>query len=777
MQPSSSLAGPTYVLVVIAAVMLQLSLYDRQGPSPQEWIHLAFVLAVAFGLRYKSHFGGKVVGKVVSLIGFSALLLAPMAWNTIGRQTGYYGQPFEVQEALCLRNLMLGLAVGVDDKRSKLFASLASCFLALFSLLWLMNYWIIALLVAYTITGMWWLLGAYWDRLSHCFLTQSERVIPWKPAICATALAVLVILLMFPLVTGQNFTTAIQGFLPSSGGTGSQDEYSYGGVGDGPQMVSAKENASSFGPIESELFLESKMPSLYDVFNEFSDPPPKPMKKKRIRAIPLAPGQMQENHQRRGITQKSGREFSAVRKRKKETRSVKDSRSHALLQVAGRVPVHLGLYAYDMWDGHKLTSSDSVDPIPMRFETDVSEGKNWVRYDGASPDDLLTYVERHEIRIINLKSDRVPSPPNLRGVHIDRIHTHRFFDTTQDGMLAMDVDFIPQLTVLHIESLRRRSSQIPTLEPRPESTRSPESAIVNLAHEWTAGISQGWPQIEAVCARLQSEYTLDPEALAPQDVEDAAEYFLVDAKRGPDYLFAASAALMFQSLGYETRVVSGFYAKPENFDRQSRLTSVYADDAHFWVEVLATSSVGGKTTQDRWLTVEPSPGYQVLHAPESIWSLLLQRAALTWHVVRRNPVATVALVVFFVAAWRNKAAVADLIITCWWRLHHRWGGVRHQVLSTLRLLDRRARVRGCPRPGALSLGKWKLTQCPEQSEAAHWETAFLSLANWALYAEVHATHHSHAEVTALCRTVATAALRPPKRQSFFASSNHDEEAK
>ena len=769
MRSSSALAGPTYLLVTIATMMLQFNLYDRQGLSPQEWVHLAFALAVSFVIRYKNKLGNKTTGHFVSFLGFSALVIAPIVWDSFGRQTGRFGQPFEIIVVLSLRNMMLGLTFGVDDKRSKMFASLASCFLALFSLLWLLNYWNIALLVVYTITGMWWLLGAYWDRLSDCFLTHSERAIPWKPAICATAFVGVLTLLVFPLVNSQYYTTAIQGFVPSSGGTGFQDDYASGGVGDGSQMVSAKEDASSFGPIESELFLESKMPSLYDAINEFSDPPPKPKKRKRIKAIPLGANQAKQNHQRRGTTQKAGREFSAVRKRKREIPRVQDLRSHALLQVAGRVPVHLGLYAYDTWDGHKLTSSNSVQPSTMQLEADELSGKNWVRYVGMSTDNLLTYKERHEIRVINLKSDRVPSPSNLRGVHIDKIHTPRFFNTTQDGMLSMDVDFIPQLTVLHLESLRRRATHIPPIERRPGDSNSSAEEFARIARQWTADIPHGWAQIEAICARLQNEYKLDREALVSQDVEDAAEYFLLDSKQGPDYLFATSAALLIRSLGFETRVVSGFYADPDNYDYQSRLTSVYADDAHFWVEVLASppiaESSGEQTGPERWLTVEPSPGYQVLLAPETLWSQLLYRAALTWQVVRSNPLTALAIVALVLVTWRNRADAVDLAITCWWRLHHKWGDIRHQVISTLRLLERRARVRGCPRPSALSLSKWNLSQNPGQTDDLDWEVAFLSLANWALYAEGHAASYSRDEVNDLCRAAATFALRPSRMQS------------
>ena len=70
MQSNSSLAGPTYLLVAIATLMLQLAIYDRQGPAPQEWIQLAIVMIVALVLRYKHQLGKATTGRVLSIVGF-----------------------------------------------------------------------------------------------------------------------------------------------------------------------------------------------------------------------------------------------------------------------------------------------------------------------------------------------------------------------------------------------------------------------------------------------------------------------------------------------------------------------------------------------------------------------------------------------------------------------------------------------------------------------------------------------------------------------------------
>lgn len=764
-QHKSSLAGPTYVLMAVATSMLQIALYDRQGFVSHEWVQLGVVLGVGLIIQRIDKWSNPKAGNAIATLSFMVIAGMPFLTDAFSRTYSLFGIPFEIQMVLCLRNLMICLGLGNRDSRSLLFASLASGFLTLFSFLWLMNRWTIALVFVYAVVGMWWLMGIYWDRLSGCFVSRSERRIPWKPVLGAALLGVIVLLASLPFATGSNYTTAIRGLLPSSGGTGRQDEFAFGGVGDGPQMVSAKENASGFGPIESELFLESKMPSLYDAINEFSDAVPKPKKKGRQRAIPLAPSQMQENHQRRGITQRAGREFSAIRRQKQETPKVKDLRSRALLQVVGRVPVHLGMYAYDTWDGRSLTSSDSAHGGQLTLDRDAFNNKSWAKLVGVNADECLSYQDQHELRILNLKTDRIPAPPNVSGVNIDKIHTEKFFRMSPDGMLALDMDRIPQLTVMHVQSLQRRGTHPPRLALTESHTPLFSDSLTTIAQGWTNGVEQGWPQVEAICTRLRMEYALDPKAMVPEHVEDAASHFLTESKCGPDYLFATSAVLLLRTLGYETRVVSGFYADPKNYDRQSRITSVYAKDAHFWVEILASSKNlddmdSSQRTSNYWIAVEPSPGYEVLLAPESFWSHLLTRAALTWHAIKGNPIQTFAIGSMLILAWFAKAHLLDLLVTIWWLVVHRWGDLRYRVTSTVRLLERRAAAHGCPRAPGVPLGKWCQTVAPTPNHAEIWQEPFVDVANWAFYGGLTNSGYSNEEVVILCKQAAASGMLP-----------------
>ena len=71
---------------------------------------------------------------------------------------------------------------------------------------------------------------------------------------------------------------ALAGLVPTSGGTDWSDPDARSGVGDGDNEVSASEHPESVGFTESEVYLETDRPSLYDSFNETYGEPFKPKK-------------------------------------------------------------------------------------------------------------------------------------------------------------------------------------------------------------------------------------------------------------------------------------------------------------------------------------------------------------------------------------------------------------------------------------------------------------------------------------------------------------------
>lgn len=726
MSNSTHISRITLVLVSLSAALLQVAIDNR---LPGAGIPLlAASMAIAIGVRFYAGRSPSEDWAGWSVAAIVALALLPYGWEFASRNFVGVGQPLEVQLACMLRNIMLGLAAVQFLPRARATTALASLFLVVVGFLWCTNTWTTALLVVYAAVGMWWLVGTYWERLGGRFADETEPSAPVRPAVLAGLAIGIVSLAVAPFAASSSATTALAGFFPSSGGTSWNDPFAHGGVGDGDQMVAAEDNASSFGPVESDLFLESKMPSLYDVFNEFSEPSTPKKRKLSRRAIPLAPSSMQINHQKKGITQKATREFSTVRQPTKRRSNTEDYLSKSLLLVSGQTPLHLALETFDQWDGRSLIAADSTEPLSLKLRDPDKSGRRWVDLSVIPPSEVFTTQSETQVRVVNLRTDRVPSPPNTTSVTLDRLHSASMFSFASDGSLAMQVEHIPQLSILRLRSALRDRSVEPALVT--SEAVSDSTLVSDLATSWTAGVPRGWPQVQVVVDRLRSEYEHDPKAMIPESADDAVEHFLVHAKRGPDYLFAASAAVMLRSLGYETRVRGGLYASPDRYDRVSRLTTVLPEDVHFWVEVKSSQGVEftkeGKTNHGTWVTIEPTPGYDVLYAPESLFAFWARIGWQALGAVAAHPVRSIVVCCLMGLLVIKRRTLLDAALSVVWSVQARLSGPRELACFTLRVFEWRAWLYGNRRPAGTPIGRW---------EALAGQDVFLSAVGWALYGE------------------------------------------
>jgi hypothetical protein len=730
----------TLLLVALAATLVQVSLYDRQPAPTSGWLLLACSAAIV-SLVHRKTAAVSDANELRRAVVLPLLLIAlPLVWDVATRWLLGIGDPYEVQLAYVLRNLMLTLVARAREDRALNYAAFASFFLVLFCSLWTLRPVTIAMLGAYALAGLWWLMERCWKPLNRHFAAGSEVRLPMRPASLALALVALVLLAATPLANTKGVTTALRGFLPSSGGTSLSDPLAHGGVGDGEQMVAAKDHASSFGPMECELYLESEMPSLYDAFNESSESVPD--KKKRLRrAIPLAPGQSQFNHQKRGLTQQASREFSAVRQTSPRQMAVSDVPSAALLLWSGRTPMHLALEAYDQWDGRSLRSSSAAAPLEISLKEADAEGNRWLQLQEQSLASAERYSIDSQVRVVNLRTDRIPTPTAATAVTMDGLHTAAMFRTAEDGSLGMDVEHVPQLTIFRFRSLLRDRSVAPV--PRRTAERALPSNLQSIAAAWTTDIPEGWRQVDAVVERLRRDYVHDPGAMAPDSDGDAVEHFLKVSRRGPDYLFAASAAVLMRSLGYETRVRSGFYVNPKNYDRISRLTPITAADAHFWVEVLATDG--------EWIAIEPTPGFEMLYAPESVLSWLTRKANEAYRHIAENPWPVAATVSLLAVAIVLRRRMLDTLLVVMWFARSQSGDLRRRARVTLWTLEWRAWANGRYRPAHAPLGRW---------DALTGHADFLAVASWAIYGEGTPAPLPADAAHAACRRAALITLRP-----------------
>ena len=718
-------------------------------------------------------------------------LLLPAGGEVVFRALGVGDAP-ELVLLACLQNAALMLAAFSHHRRCQQTAVLLASFLVLFALVIgsRRGGWVLA--GVYGVLVLWWLMARYWDKVSQARAAASvQRCLPVRSSVLAGT--VLVVLIAGAAVGGVGSTTyVLHGFLPTSGGDRWHDPYARAGAGDGDALVAGKEDAMSFGPVESELFLESNMPTLYDMFNEQYGVPPK-LQAKRERSIALDPGNVKHAHQRIAKSQRSGREFSTLRARGElKRRPLADRAAPAMLYAVGPVPLHLALEYFDRFDGAawQQTSATAAPQPQLRVET--QGGTPWINVRAGCGWPVLGEVERHAVKFINLQSRRVPAPPLLSAVHIDTLAQADFFGWTEDGALEMtDRDQIPQFTVIHLRSsgmnLQALREQDFTAGPAhvARSLRDRQRASEGLAHvdwslrdqvrvserlahvapgedaylqlpervqrtaqtarEWTRGIPRGWRQVEAVVGRLRTEYQLDRDARAPEDCVDSCGWFL-QAGRGPDYLFATTAAVMLRSLGYPMRLVTGFYARPERFDRRAGQTAVLAEDVHVWAEVC----IDDRT----WIPIEPTPGYA---APrESLtwgqWAAAAARGAGDWAVRHAAGLAILLAVIGF--GWFRRVAVFDVLGYTAWRLAAR-GPVERRVRWTLRLLEFRSWFCGQQRPREATLSNWygrvAASLTPETAEALQ---GFLRAAERTLYAPAAWRGTSVAGVESSCRHVA-----------------------
>ncbi|MFI4875559.1 MAG: transglutaminase family protein, partial [Blastopirellula sp. JB062] len=127
--------------------------------------------------------------------------------------------------------------------------------------------------------------------------------------------------------------------------------------------------------------------------------------------------------------------------------------------------------------------------------------------------------------------------------------------------------------------------------------------MAELVKKWTAGTEPGWAQIMATVNGLKGHAVHDPQAIVPADEPDSVRYFLIESRRGPDYLFASSAVVLLRSLGYPSRLVGGYYAKNENRSWMTGKTDIREDDVHYWAQVQLPDQL--------WVDVEPTPGFEI----------------------------------------------------------------------------------------------------------------------------------------------------------------------
>lgn len=737
----------TMALALLATLIVEIVLWDRRDQRLFIPISVGLqslgVLAIARRVSRSPSNGERLQVFAALLVGVA---LAALAIELKCRDVLGTGLPLELSLLVLLRNLTLVLAGLAGCQAFQWQGAALSLFLVVFATSATTDRAVPVLVFGYIVLGTWWLVNRYRQRLSQQVAGRSVREAAGNwPLGIPLAIGCLALLL---IGAGGRARGPWAAWLPSSGGDRGADPRARSGVGDGDALLPASQNASTFGPVESEVFLDSETASLYDLFNEFyGEPLPQ---RKSERAVALPPSLAREAEQRIAESNNAGRDFSTVREPRETPSTLENQSSPALAYVSGRTPLHLRLEVFDLYDGERW-QPEPEGPGGPPFRVEQVGGKPWIALPVRQSAGLVEGHDHHVLKITRLATNRIPSPSHLLGVHVDRIDRPDFFRWTHESVLGMDRESLPPGLVVHLQSrpLSRRNQarfgSIPvTMHERhrllgmDEGTR----AITNLAREWSQNRNPGYPQVQAVIDRLRSTCVLDPKQAVTGDGNSCAQ-FLLETRRGPDYLFASSAVLLLRSLGYSSRLVSGFYSAPGKYDASRGLTPLTVDDLHFWAEVY----VGENT----WLEVEPTPGYEQLYSRPDLLELAYQAVLFVWRGASRHwPWLLVGALAAAVAV-RFRSVLLERLLTLNWVIFPRTD-LRLRVIQTITLLDFRRR-RGRPQPGCGTTGRQRfmrhLGTLPAEGAASL--RLLIDCADWAAYGATAAAPFPPERIHAICR--------------------------
>jgi transglutaminase-like putative cysteine protease len=760
----------TLAMIALATTALELALAE---PGRPQWLcvvtTLSLLVAPALALawfvgrrlrisRRDADRGLPITSKIKDtpqaslILLIVALFLLPFVGEVAQFALWGRGVMLEVVLLAALRNLGLGLAVLADRTTFAKLGALISIFLVLVAASLGEGALIIGFIGVYAVAATFWLMLLYWNDIALSVDEGRSKPLPWSAALWVLAI---VSLGGVAAVGPTRAATALAGLVPTSGGTDWNDPDARGGVNDGDHEVSASENPQSVGYTQSEVYLDSDRPSLYDTFNDMYGEPFKIKKSERMIALPS--NGVQEQKERPVENLQAGREFPLVRRKPDQpARRPGHRAAKALFYLKGPTPVHMRMATYARFDGKAWSEQPANDLMPP---LDKEKQGAWFRLVHFSPPVYRGGLS-HQIKIGLLDSDALPVPAQLVRFRVGSVDRPDFFGWSQGGILRMVGRTVPAGTVIETESqvvdpTLLAQIELPSLpvparrndDPSDQYVVTPE--VAELGKTWVSGRSRGWKQVEAVVDRLRTEYRLDREATSSDAPGvDPVSDFLLRSHRGADYQFASAAVVLLRSLGYPARVVSGFYAEPRRYDVRTRHTSVLREDVHFWAEV--------QVSMGSWATIEPSPGYHVLGPAPTLVERLARVLAFfgRWGRDHRNALG-LCLVLAVAALWYRREWL-DGIATLVWRWNS-WGAWRWRVLATLSLVERRSRWAGRPRPPGKTPVRWY----GPIAKGAAGETRddmdrLVRLADWILYAPEDArmapTWSEH-DVRSMCRRV------------------------
>lgn len=702
-------------------------------------IGLPFVLLSRFSTSLdsrKSSIGGKSSAWYTVQLGAIGFGLLPLLLQLLLRPFGL-GEAFEVVAVNMVQCAAWFLVVCSRDPDRQKAAFAMSSAVVLFACFMSDQRGVLALGILYAGMAMWWLMGNYWNRVNVKSIDGTSQALPIHGlSYIGVGVAIAVCgWIAFSLGPSEQLM-AVNGFMPVSGGENWHETYSRSGLGDG-DMLTAGQNATTTGAVDSDQFIEDDKPSMYDIMTEKYGGPMK-IKKRQNRAVALDTiGKHVDDVKQSEL---SGKSFRTARRPAKDKQKTLDERiTDALFFVEGSVPARFATAVYHEFDGLDWSRVETrvkrkLDPT---IELQEKGGKPWYVLRNLDREFLNTY-RSHKIKIMRFDSATIPAPSFMKSWHIFQVNLADMFYWDDYGLVRITGECIPTQTVIDVVSqvpnyhtlrhsrnlhlfndpsdwfdntLRslgwRNSPGTDSAQntPQPPENESPflqvpeapsTIRLKQLALQVTEGIEPGWNQVEAVVNHLKHNFTLDSKLVVPEDCESPVGHFL-DEARGPSYLFSTTGVLMLRSLGYETRLTSGFVVQRKDYISKSGQSVVTAENTHTWPEV--------RLEGWHWIPVEPTPTYPVPYGSDTLlqrgWDCLVIVVRWMWtHPILMG----LSLGLSILITW-NYRTLASIVFWLKWRLSC-FLFPRRRLALTRQFIDQRFWAAGLPRPHCSPIGAW-----------------------------------------------------------------------
>ena len=627
------------------------------------------------------------VDKSPQKIALAALPMIPIVFAVVGRR---WAIPiaFEITALTTFGTASLAFALAGRLPRARALSLVMSGALVLFTASISESQATVVFPLIWMLGCVWHLIANHWERLDLAMPDSVSRTWSVRPAtILATAL---VLATGGYLAKDELFTTTRLAFgvMPTSGGSRWSDPAARSGVGTGDAAIAAQDRADSFGAVDTDLFLESTEPTLFDMVNEEIGEP-KVSKNKYAQAQALSGQDVVPRHERTARSERGGGSFSVDRTARKKHRHLSDAADDSILQWDGPVGIRLALHRYDTFDGIEWSQSNDVSVD--RFLRVIINQEPWF-FDPTHRGRFMEDPGRVSVgllKFIRLETARIPAPMMTVGLRIKDIDRADFFAIDRDGSYFMPGrDQVPTLTVAHLASLALMEDEIREhLVSDPGQAPATVSGLGNLVEEITQEQHHPYDKLQAVVGFLRSEFQFDRDATSEQG--PPLQDFL-KSRRGGDHLFATAAAMMARELGLKSRLVTGFYVRPKSYDVAASHASVLASDVHVWAEI--------QLDDGRWFEIEPTPGYRQPDYQPSLWLKSRQVLAAQW------PKLAVVFAVLLVGVLTRRIWIEWLLSFAW--SLSRCLNPRRRLAIAMGVIEMRARLVGQRRPVGMAQRDW-----------------------------------------------------------------------